>query len=103
MFNRLIAAPIAFAISFAFLGTATAPAAAAPVDCIATAAQLRTAATTAEPGKARKALAHIRTAELLCASDASFEAGRKFRLAAATLGVDKAQLASAATPVTPAN
>ena len=102
MFARsLIAAPIAFAVSLAFLGTATSPALAAPVNCTATAAQLRTAASTAEPAKARKALANIRTGEALCAADASFEAGRKFRLAAATLGVDKDQLAAAAA--TPAN
>lgn len=102
MFARLIAAPIAFAVSLAFLGMATSPAAAAQVDCTATAAQLRSAAATAEPAKAKKALANIRTGEALCAADASFEAGRKFRVAAAALGIDKEQLA-AATAATPAN
>lgn len=102
MITRFIAAPIAVAVSLAFLGTATSPAVAAPIDCAATAAQLRTAAATAEPVKAKKALANVRTGEALCAADASFEAGRKFRLAAAMLGIDKAQLA-AATATTPAN
>lgn len=102
MFTRFIAAPIAVAVGLVVVGTATSPAIAAPVDCVATAAQLRAAAATAEPAKAKKALANIRTGEALCAADASFEAGRKFRLAAATLGIDKAQLA-AATSATPAN
>ena len=103
MFARsLIIAPIAIAVSLAFIGTATTPAVAATADCTAMPAQLRAAAATAEPKKARKALANIRTGEMLCAADASFEAGRKFRLAAATLGVDAAQLA-AAMPAAPAN
>lgn len=102
MLARLIAAPIAFAVSLAFLGTATSPAVAAPIDCAATAAQLRTAAATAEPAKARKALANVRTGEMLCAADNPFEAGRKFRVAATALGIDKDQLA-AATSATPAN
>ena len=101
MFARsLIIAPIAIAVSLAFVGTATSPAAAA--DCATMPAQLRAAAANAEPNKARKALANIRTGESLCAADASFEAARKFRLAAAMLGVDTAQLA-AASPATPAN
>lgn len=102
MYARLIAAPIAFAVSLAFLGTASSPAVASTSECAATAAQLRTVAATAEPGKARKALANIRTGEALCAADASFEANRKFRLAAAALGIDKDQLA-AATSAAPAN
>lgn len=103
MFTRFIAAPIAIAVSLVFLGAATSPAVAAPIDCAATAAQLRTAAATAEPAKARKALANVRTGEALCAADNSFEAGRKFRVAAAALGIDKDQLAAAATAATPAN
>ena len=103
MFARsLIIAPIAISVSLAFVGTATSPAAAATADCATMPAQLRAAAATAEPNKARKALANIRTGEALCAADASFEAARKFRVAAATLGVDTAQLA-AASPATPAN
>lgn len=100
--RNLIIAPIALAVSLAFVGTATTPVSAATLDCAATSAQLRAAVATAEPNKARKALANIRTGEMLCAADASFEAGRKFRLAAATLGIDTAQLAAAA-PATPAN
>ncbi|TRW17847.1 hypothetical protein [Glacieibacterium frigidum] len=102
MLTRPIAAPIAFAVSLAFLGTATSPAVASTAECAATAAQLRSAAATAEPAKARKAIANIRTGEALCAADNAFEAGRKFRVAATALGIDKDQLA-AATSATPAN
>ena len=101
MFNRsLIAAPIAFAVSALFLASAATPVSAAPADCTAMPAQLRAAAATADPAKARKALANVRTGELLCRADNSFEAARKFRAAATTLGVDPAQLAASTAPAT---
>lgn len=95
MFARsLIAAPFALVAAMIMVGTAT-PVAAAQVDCAAVPANLRAAAATAEPAKARKALMNIRAGEALCAADAAFEAGRKFRAAATVLGVDTAQLAAA--------
>lgn len=93
----LIAAPIALALSAAFLSTATTPAAAATIDCATAPAQLRAAAATAQPDAARKALTTIRTGEALCAADSRVEAGRKFALAAKTLGVDVALLSAANT------
>ena len=97
----LVVAPIALAVSAAFLGTATSPAAAAtPVDCVAAPAQLRAAAATADPAKARLALANVKTGEAMCAADNRFEAKSKFAAAAKLLGVDTAQLAAAPAPAT---
>jgi len=93
----LVAAPIALAISAAFLGTAATPVAAATIDCTNAPTQLRAAAATAQPDVARKALTTIRTGEALCAGDNRFEAGKKFALAAKALGMDVAQLGIAST------
>ena len=92
MSRAFIAAVIAFIISALALGGVVTPAAATTTDCVAMPAQLRAAAATAEPAKARKALSSVRTGEALCAADNSFEAGRKFRAAATALGLDAEQL-----------
>ena len=98
MINRfLIAAPVAVALSVVFVGTAATPASAATIDCAVTSGNLRTAAATAEPGAARKALTYIRTGEALCADDARSEAAKKFAVAAKALGVDFAQVSGTAT------
>ena len=98
MIARFIAVvPIAIA---ALIGVS---ASAAPVDCTAMPAQLRAAAATAKPDIARKALQNINTGEALCAASASYEAGHKFKAAAKLLGLDPAQLASAAAPAATTN
>ena len=98
MVSRFLAVvPIALA---AFIGVS---ASAAPVDCTGTPAQLRAAAAVAAPGVARKALQNINTGEALCAANASYEAGHKFKAAAKLLGLDPALLAAAATPATATN
>ena len=93
----LVAAPIALAISAAFLGTAATPVAAATLDCATTSGNLRAAAQTAQPDAARKAITAIRAGEALCADDARAEASKKFAIAAKTLGVDYAQASGGAT------
>ena len=98
MVTRFFAvAPLALA---AFVGVA---ANAAPVDCTGMPAQLRAAAATVQPDVARKALQNISTGEALCAANASYEAGRKFKAAAKLLGVDTAQAANAAVSATASN
>ena len=93
MVNRfLIAAPVALLLSGTLLGVASTPASAATVDCTAAPATLRAAAATADPSAARKALVAIRAGETMCNEDNRFEAGKKFAVAAKTLGVDVAQL-----------
>ena len=96
MTNRFFtAAPIAVAIG-ALLSIA-APVSAATIDCATASGNLRAAAATAQPDAARKALQAIRTGEALCKDDARAEAGKKFAIAAKTLGVDFAQVNGAAT------
>ncbi len=98
MINRfLVAAPIAVAISAAFLGVAATPASAATIDCATTSGNLRAAAATAAPDAARKAMTAIRTGEALCKDDARPEAAKKFAIAAKALGVDMASLSGATT------
>lgn len=97
MNNRFILAPIAFAISAAFIGAAASPAMAAETGICATApAQIRTAATKAEADQARKALGLVSVGEKLCEAGARNEAGKKFAAAAKALGTDMAALTSAA-------
>ena len=92
MTNRFsLVAPIAVALSAAFFAAAT-PAAAASIDCATASGNLRAAAATAQPDTARKALNAIKTGEALCKDDARAEAGKKFAIAARTLGVDLASL-----------
>lgn len=95
MFTRfLIAAPIAVAVSAAFIGAAASPANAAPAtNCSTTPAQLRAAAATSTNVAAqRKALGLVGTGELLCRDNSNFEAGKKFAAAAKALKVDVANL-----------
>lgn len=94
MFIRnLIAAPVALAVSAAFLGFAAGPATAATVDACETApAALRSAAATATPAIAKKVRYNVATGEALCAARADREAAKKFAIAAKALGVDLAAL-----------
>lgn len=95
MFKRfLIAAPIAVAVSAAFIGAAASPAdAATATNCSTTPAQLRAAAATAaSPAAQRKALGLVATGELLCRDNSNFEAGKKFAAAAKALNIDVASL-----------
>ena len=97
MTNRFILAPIAFAISAAFIAAAATPAMAAETGICATApGQIRTVATTAQPDQARKALTLVNVGEKLCEAGARNEAGKKFSAAAKALGTDMAALTSAA-------
>ena len=97
MTNRFILAPIAFAISAAFIAAAATPAMAAETGVCATApGQIRTIATTAQPDQARKALNLVNVGEKLCEAGARNEAGKKFSAAAKVLGTDMAALTSAA-------
>lgn len=97
MNNRFFLAPIAFAISAAFIGAAASPAMAAETGICATApGQIRTVATNAAPDKARKALNLVSVGEKLCDAGARNEAGKKFSAAAKALGTDMAALTTAA-------
>jgi hypothetical protein len=97
MTNRLVLAPIAFAISAAFIAAAATPAMAADAGICATApGQIRTVATNAQPDQARKALNLVNVGEKLCEAGARNEAGKKFSAAAKVLGTDMAALTSAA-------
>ncbi len=87
-----IAAPIAFAVSLAFIGAAASPAMAAPATCTIAPAQIRAAAATANPDAARKALLMVATAEKMCEQGGTFDAGKKFAAAAKVLGTDLASL-----------
>jgi len=91
MFTRLIALP------FAVLAIAAVPAAAAPVSCTATPAQIRTLADAKGGEDAAKALKLVATGEKLCAEDAKFEAGKKFAAAAKLLGTELAALSASTT------
>jgi hypothetical protein len=98
MFTRiLIAAPLAFAVSAAFIGAAIPAYAATAATCTTTPTQLRAAASTATVDKQKAAMILIATGERLCAADANFEAGKKFAAAAHALGVDLAALSATTT------
>lgn len=94
---RALALPIAAAISLTFVGAASAPAMARDANTCQTApAAIRSAATTAQADAQRKALSLVSLGEKLCASDAQFEASKKFAAAAKALGTDMAALATPA-------
>ena len=98
MNNRFLIAPIAFAISAAFIGAAATPAMADEAKtCVTTPAQLRNIAATAQPDDQRKALTLVSVGERLCAAGGRYEAGKKFAAAAKVLGTDVAALSSAPT------
>lgn len=102
MFTRLvIAAPLALAVSAAFIGAAV-PAFAAPsaTTCTTTSSQLRAAASSATTDRQKSALILISTGERLCAVDATSEAAKKFAAAARALGVDMAALPGSTTAST---
>ncbi len=93
-----IAAPIALALSAAFVSAA---AFAAPAStCTTTPGQLRAAASTVSADKQKSAMLLISTGEHLCAADATSEASKKFAAAARALGVDLAALPAATTAST---
>lgn len=97
MNSRFLIVPVAFAISAAFLGAATTPAMAADANACTTApAQIRSAAATATPDQARKALNLVNVGEKLCAAGGRGEASKKFNSAAKALGTDMAALTTAA-------
>jgi hypothetical protein len=97
MNSRFLIAPIAFAISAAFIGAAASPAMAADASACATApAQIRTIAATAQPELARKALTLTNVGVKLCEEGARNEASKKFSAAAKVLGTDMATLNTAA-------
>lgn len=70
--------------------TVSAPAFAAPENCAAAPAALRTAAATAGVDAQRVALTNVSMGEKLCVAGNRFEATRKFRMAAKALNVDLA-------------
>jgi hypothetical protein len=96
MSNRFIALPLAIFAAVTFVGAAAAPATAATVSCSATPAQIRTLAAAKGGEEATKAIKLVATGEKLCASDAKFEAGKKFAAAAKMLGTELAALPTAA-------
>nr|WP_295664032.1 hypothetical protein [Polymorphobacter sp.] len=99
MFTRfIVAAPVALAISAAFIAAAV-PAFAAPMPstCTTMPTQLRAAANTATTDRQKSALILISTGERLCAVDATSEAAKKFAAAARALGVDMAALPGSTT------
>jgi hypothetical protein len=87
MLNRFIALALTAAAV-----AATPVAAAAPVSCKATPAQIRTLAAAKGGEEATKAIKLVATGEQLCAADAKFEAGKKFAAAAKLLGTELAAL-----------
>lgn len=82
------------AVAAAFVAVAATPAAAAPVSCTQTPAQIRSLADAKGGEEATKALKLVVTGEKLCAADAKFEAGKKFAAAAKLLGTELAALAT---------
>ncbi len=93
MNNRFFLAPIAFAISAAFIGAAASPAMAGESKtCVTTPAQLREVAATAQPSDQRQALSLVDIGEKLCAAGGRKEASKKFAAAAKLLGTDIASL-----------
>jgi hypothetical protein len=98
MNNRFLIAPIAIAISAAFVSAAASPAMATEAQVCATMpAQLRTIAATAQPADQRKALSLVSIGEKLCEAGGRNEAGKKFAAAAKVLGTDVASLSAAAS------
>ncbi len=98
MTSRFLIVPIAFAISAAFIGAASAPAMAADSTCTRTPAQIRTLAVTrADANSIRKALTLVSVGEKLCDAGARNEAGKKFSAAAKLLGTDLAAINAAPT------
>ncbi|MBC7505421.1 MAG: hypothetical protein H7267_06825 [Sandarakinorhabdus sp.] len=98
MTSRFLIVPIAFAISAAFIGAASAPAMAADSTCTRTPAQIRTlAVTSADASSIRKALTLVSVGEKLCDAGARNEAGKKFSAAAKLLGTDLAAINAAPT------
>ena len=95
MLNRIIALPLAILAAVTFVGAAASPAAAAPVNCSATPAQIRTLANAKGGDVAAKVTMLVATGEKLCAADAKYEAGKKFAAAAKLLGTDLASLSTA--------
>jgi len=97
MNNRFFLAPVALAISAAFIGAAASPAMAVETGICATApSQIRTLATNVAPDTARKVLNLVNVGEKLCDAGARNEAGKKFSAAAKALGTDMAALSTAA-------
>jgi hypothetical protein len=72
--------------------TVAAPAFAAPENCTAAPAALRSAAATATGDVQRSALTNVAMGEKLCVAGNRFEATRKFRTAAKALNVDLATI-----------
>lgn len=97
MINRLVyIAPIAIAVSAAFVGAAAAPAMAASTNVCATApAQLRAAAATADASVQQKAMYYVKSGEALCAANGDYAAKQDFARAAKLLKTD---LAAPAAP-----
>ena len=87
MLNRIIALALTAAAV-----AATPVAAAAPVSCKVTPAQIRTLAAAKGGEDAAKAIHLVATGEKLCAEDAKSEAGKKFAQAAKLLGTELAAL-----------
>ncbi|MFZ4382917.1 MAG: hypothetical protein ACOYO0_13245 [Sandarakinorhabdus sp.] len=83
--DRITLVGLAMAGLLPFLALSPAPANAAPVDCAAQAAAVRSQAETADPKAAARALKTVRIAEKICAEGGSFEAGKKFAQARAQL------------------
>lgn len=97
MFTRFfIAAPIAIAVSAAFIGAAAGPARAAPSPtmCVDAPGQLRAASSTAPIDAQKHAAMLITTGEHLCADRANVEAAKKFAAAARALNLDMATLSA---------
>ena len=92
MNRTLIAAPVAIFMTALTLASAT-PAFAQGDVCAAPAA-LRTAAASAQPDAAKKALKSVAMGELLCGEGNKRDAAAKFKAAAKALGVDYASLST---------
>lgn len=90
--NRILfTAPVALIASALFVSASIAPANAGDdAVCSATPAQLRTAAETAAPEAAGKALKTIKVGEALCEAGNERAAAKKFKLAQTQLGVQQA-------------
>ncbi len=97
MINRFfLVAPIALAVSAAFVGAAAGPAAAATNDYCATApAQLRTLNASAPVSVQSKVSYNINAGVQLCEAGADFEAKKNFSKASKLLGTDLAALGTA--------
>jgi hypothetical protein len=92
-YRLFVVAPIALAVSAAFIGAAAGPAVAATVDYCATApAQLRTLNATAPAAVQGKVSYNINAGIQLCQAGADFEAKKNFSKASKLLGTDLAAL-----------